>query len=193
MATNNQLMVALLDGQDKVMTFEWNGDLLDMYNPNNFDKSRGDGRVRIIRPDHPSYLVPPSVDTNDSEFNIRAGVPLWLLNTRHTGANPTGANPTRANPTGAGVRRPIVLGIGVMHPRFSSATMVIYDPITDKKIASTYFGDPRHSTHLPWPEGLENYDEQLRWIEENGGDIEPTPFLRPSFNAPWPWNEGLSS
>jgi hypothetical protein len=172
-ATTNGLMFELMNGKDKIITFEWNGDLLDLDNRDNFDKSRGDGRVRIIYKGEPSYQVPPSVDIDDADFNVRAGVPLWLLNTS--------------------TARPIALGIGVMHPRYSSATMVIYDHVSDLKIATTYFGDPRHSTHLPWPEGLENYDEQIAWIEENGGSLQPTPVRRPIFVAPWPWTQGISS
>ncbi|MCE2836201.1 MAG: hypothetical protein LW834_04355, partial [Cyanobium sp. 49614_E6] len=76
--TPGAVMHQLLDGADKVLVIEWNGSLDDAQVAG-FNAYRGDGKLTLMRPDHRSYLVPPSVDVNDAAWNIRAGVPLWLL------------------------------------------------------------------------------------------------------------------
>lgn len=164
LTTTPPLAIQMLDGRDKVIIIEWNGDIDDVR-LEDFDPQRGDGRVTIVRPGDRLYQVPPSVDLEDAEHNIRAGVPLWLLNTL--------------------TRRPIVLGVGVYHPVYSSASMVYYDTATGRKNASYYHGDPRINLHDPLPEGTLTVDEQKKRIKDSGGAIEPTPILRPSFKVAW--------
>jgi len=164
--TPGPLLLQLMDGTDKVLVIEWNGSL---QNPqgSGFDASRGDGKVTLVRPGHVSYQVPPSVDTDDAAWNIRAGVPLWILN--------IGAP-----------RPPMVLGIGVLHPVHNSATIQFYDPASKTALVRLYCGDPRFPYGEPRPEGLLSYEEQRTQIEEAGGAIEPTPLTRPVFTKPWP-------
>ena len=163
--TPGAVMHHLLDGQEKVLVIEWNGSLLDPHR-DGFDAYRGDGKLTLLRPDHPSYQVPPSVDLEDAEQNIRAGVPLWLLNTS----------------TGW----PVVLGIGVLHPAYSSATIAFYDHQSRQPLSRVYFADPRVDLNKPLPEGCLPTTEQRAAIEEAGGGIEPTPLSAPVFTNPWP-------
>jgi hypothetical protein len=163
--TPGAVMHHLLDGSEKVLVIEWNGSLLDPHHAG-FDAFRGDGKLTLLRPGHPSYQVPPSVDLDDAEQNIRAGVPLWLLNTS----------------TGW----PVVLGIGVLHPVYSSASIAFYDHASRQPLSRVYFADPRVDLRQALPEGHPLVAEQRAAIEEAGGAIEPTPLLAPVFTKAWP-------
>jgi hypothetical protein len=163
-STTSHLAIQMLDARDKVIIIEWNGDLDDVRE-DDFQPERGDGRVTLVKPGDRLYQVPPSIDPDDAGHNMRTGVPLWLLNT------------TR--------RVPVVLGIGVFHPIYTGASMVYYDITTGRKSFSAYHSDPRINLHEPLPEGMLTPQEQQKRITESGGDIEPTPILRPSFNVAW--------
>jgi hypothetical protein len=164
--TPGPLLLQLLDGTEKVLVIEWNGSLHDPVG-SGFNAFRGDGKVTLTRPGHRSYQMPPSVDTDDAAWNIRAGVPLWILNI-------------------CPPRPPVVLGIGVLHPVHNSATCVFYDPTSKEAVLRVYFGDPRYPINKPRPQELLSYEEQREQIEAAGGALEPTPMLRPVFTKPWP-------
>jgi len=164
--TPGPLLPQLMDGTNKVLVIEWNGNLHDPHG-SGFDACRGDGNVTLVRPGTVSYQVPPSVDVDDAAWNIRAGVPLWILNI-------------------APPRPPIVVGIGVLHPLHNSATCVFYDPVSKMAVLRLYCGDPRFPLDKPWPDGMLSYAEQREQIEEAGGALEPTPMSRPVFTQPWP-------
>lgn len=164
--TPGPLLLQLMDGTDKVLVIEWNGNLHDPQS-SGFDAYRGDGKVTLVRPGHISYQVPPSVDADDAAWNIRAGVPLWILNI-------------------APPRPPVVVGIGVLHPVHNSATCAFYDPARKTALMRLYCGDPRFPLNEQWPDGLLSYAEQREQIEEAGGALEPTPLRRPVFTQPWP-------
>lgn len=162
--TPGAVMHFLVDGRDKVLVIEWNGDLTSPHF-DDYDAYRGDGKLTMLRPDHPSYQVPPSVDTDDAAWNIRFGVPLWLLNTSSG--------------------RPVVLGIGVLHPAYSSASIAFYDHENQKALDRIYFGDPRVDMRKQLPEGHPTMADQRAAIEEAGGALEPTPLWAPAFTKRW--------
>jgi hypothetical protein len=164
LSTTNQLATQLLNGNDKVIVIEWNGDIRRIHE-DRFNPERGDGRVTITYPGQVSYQVPPSVDPDDAAFNIRMAVPLWLLNTNS--------------------RYPVVLGLGVFHPIYTSAQMVMYEPMTRRKVGSYYMGDPRVPFNQPLPEGHLHHREQGQILREAGCCMEPTPLLAPQFSVPW--------
>lgn len=165
LSSTNQLSVQLLDGRDKVIVIEWNGDTSQIDDPENFDPLRGDGRVTITYPGQMSYQVPPSTDLDDINHNIRMAVPVWVLNTA--------------------MRKPVVLGMGHFFPLYTSAGMVFYDPQTRRKTGTYYMGDPRVRPSKPWPEGHPTLDEQRQHLLEANCGLEPTPILAPAFNVPW--------
>lgn len=162
--TPGTVLPQLLNGDEKVLVIEWNGPL-DEAMTAGFDAYRGDGRLTLLRPGHYSYLIPPSVDADDAAWNIRAGVPFWLLNTRDVS--------------------PVVMGIGVLHPLFSSATVVFYDHRSRQFAGKMYFGDPRVHYTRDLPEGVRTMEEERDWIEEAGGAMEPSPVMVPPFVVPW--------
>ncbi|MCE2836202.1 MAG: hypothetical protein LW834_04360, partial [Cyanobium sp. 49614_E6] len=80
---------------------------------------------------------------------------------------------------------PITVGIGVLHPVFTSATVVFYDHRTNHALGKMYFSDPRIHRGLPLPEGVVSMEEERERIEEAGGAMEPSPLLAPLFGKPW--------
>ena len=150
------LLSALTDGEEKALVIHYFGD----DSCQSFDPGRKDGEVSLIRPGDEGYRCPPSIDLNDRDCDIRAGVPLWLLRPGSDG--------------------PLVLGIGRLHTRWNSANIDFYDPSTRRHVIRFLFTDPRQPLDR-LPEGWPNADEQLEQIKAAGGALEPAPFFAPNY------------
>ena len=155
-ATPGPLLAALMDGEEKALVIHYFGP----EDGSTYDPNRMDGEVALINPGDPGYRCPPSIDLNDRDCEIRAGVPLWLLRPGSDG--------------------PLVLGIGRLHTRWSAANIDFYDPSTRRHVIRFLFTDPRQPLDR-LPEGWPNADEQLEQIKAAGGALEPAPFFAPNY------------
>ena len=150
------IMAAMLDGTEKILIIHYFGDL----DGRSYDATRKDGMITMLRSDDVGYRVPPSYDPDDSQSNIRAGVPLWLVKPGIDGA--------------------IVLGYGKLHPRWSAATIDLYDPSSKRHLIQMFFGDPRVNIP-PRPDGHLSLGEQKEEIAATGGAVEPPAMLAPLY------------
>ena len=143
------IMAALLDGTEKVLIIHYFGD----WDGKDYDAVRKDGMITILRPGDDGFRVPPSYDPDDSQSNIRAGVPVWLVR--------------------PGRDECIVLGYGKVHPRWSAATIDLYDPLTKKHLIQMFFGDPRINNP--------DFSAIRAEITAAGGAVEPPGWLAPRY------------
>jgi hypothetical protein len=150
------IMAAMLDGTEKILIIHYFGDL----DGRSYEPTRKDGMITMLRPDDVGYRIPPSYDPDDSQSNIRAGVPLWLVK--------------------PGLDECIVLGYGKLHPRWSGATVDLYDPTNKRHLIQMFFGDPRISIPTR-PEGHPSLSEQKEEIAAAGGAVEPPAALAPRY------------
>jgi hypothetical protein len=151
------IMAAMADGTEKVLIIHYFGDL----NGRSYDAIRKDGMITMLRPSDVGYRVPPSYDPDDSQSSIRAGVPLWLVK--------------------PGLDEAIVLGYGKLHPRWSAATVDLYDPSSKRHLIQMFFGDPR--IDIPTrPDGHLSLGEQKEEIAAAGGAVEPPLYLAPRYH-----------
>lgn len=148
--TTGQTASRFLDGTPKVITLFWEGDPI-VGTQEDFEPERGDGRVEILYPGCAGYVLPPHWNLQDAACNIRAGVPMWLLKSGD-----------EHQP------EPYVLGMGVLHPRWSSATLDLYCSASRDRLCRTYFGDPRRDFNQPQP-NWPSIKEQKAQIAEAGG------------------------
>ncbi|QPN61992.1 hypothetical protein [Synechococcus sp. CBW1004] len=158
--TSAQTASCFLDGTPKIVVTFWEGDPF-AGTQKDFDHQRGDGRVQIIPLGGEGDLLPPNRDLRHPDSNIRAGVPMWLLKSADAYQD-----------------HPYVLGIGALHPRWSSATLDLYCPSTRQRLCRTYFGDPRRDFNQPQPD-WPSFQEQKTQIREAGGMPDRGPDMAP--------------
>jgi hypothetical protein len=162
-----EALVNFIDGRQKVVVIEWNGDPGDGSDLQRFDQSRGDGDWAILSSGDDGYCVPEGITDfrlgEKGEHNWRLSVPLWLLN---------------AQPD---CEENYTLAVGFLHPLFSSATLCFYDWKTGNFIAQVYLCDPRY----PRQKGDRWIDnavkKQVSYIAARGGSIKAAPAQAPCY------------
>lgn len=156
---------AMLSGKPKTLISLWCGDL--DKDEESYSSARGDGTTILSQPGDPLYCLPAGRFTGHPGFdpspNIRAGIPIWLLNSTSMLQLD---DPTKVK----------VIAVGNVHPLFNTATMDVYRD--GQWQCRRYCYDVR----LNRSEVINlDVEQQFDQIEEMGGDLGPTCSVAPSW------------